>query len=536
MKKLAIFLLPLFFITTTNTVVLSQRGPVEIQWSGEYKEPRSSILTEFIGNDERYSYALRLGIGEGLLSKEGSIFVEKYNSKMKLVKTSEIKLIYKKKRLFFENIQMIGGQIYLFTSFRNKKKKMNFLFVQTINKKTLKLEKDIRVISSVPFRAQYNSGAFNLEFSRDSSKILVLGQLPYQAKAQEKYQIKVLDKSLNPIWNKEIQLPYDDQRFEIEQYRIDREGNVYLLGLIQKDLMRKKRNGKPTYQYTLLTYSQEGEKVKEYKINLKDKFITDLTFRIQKNGDPVCAGFYSDRNSFSIRGTYFFKINKSTGKVYNQGLKEFDFEFLTELMSERNKKRAEKAEKQNDEKKQVELYRYNLDKLILRSDGGAVLVAEQFFIKIETSQYRDIQGYWRTRTQRRYYYNDIIVVNINPKGEIDWASHIPKRQITLNDGGYFSSYAVAVTSKAIYFVFNDNPKNFGTDKKTNKIHSFNGTRSVVTLAEVKPNGSVTKYPLFSNREEGILTRPKVCKQNKKNEMIIYGEKLRKYKFAKVVFK
>ncbi len=527
----AFLLFPFLFLSLT---LLAQRGPVDVDWGNEHKEPRSAVLTDLIGNDVTGYYALRLGTGSGMFSNEGKIFIEKYNMSMKLVKSSEIKLVYKKKDLNFVDIKLIDDKLYLFTSYRNKKRKINYLFAQTISKKSLKLRKDIRIVAQLPARRETLGDAFDIEFSRDSTKVLFFGQLPYQTNKPERYQLQVCNKSLEPIWKKDIELPYPDNKFSVENYRVDRNGNVHVLGVVYEDAFRKRRKGKPTYKYTLITYGADGSDDKEYRIDLGDKFITDLTFRIQKDGNPVCAGFYSDKNSYSVRGTYFFKIDKNSGEIFNQSIKEFDFDFITELYTDRQKKRAAKAEKGSNDDRKAELYEYDLDKLILRSDGGAVLVAEQYYVRIENERYRDAQGYWQFRQQFYYNYGDVIVVNINPDGGIEWASHIPKRQVTVNDGGYFSSYAIAVTGKAIYLVYNDNGKNF--DKtKNNRIHAFNGSRSVVALAEIKPDGSVTTYPMFSNREEGILTRPKVCKQTRSNELIIYGERNRKYKFAKVLF-
>ncbi len=508
-------------------------APVEIMWGEEYKEPRNSALAEFVGEDEEGFYALRLGTGSGIFTKEGKIIVERYNKKMRLVKSNEIKLRYKKKDLNFEELRLINGKLVLFSSYQNRKKKTHYLFAQTLGKKTLQPKNDLRVIEEIPIRSQFQEGTFDIEFSKDSSAVLIFSQLPYQSRASEKYKIQVLNKDLETAWTKDIELPYTDEKFSIENYRISNTGDVYVLGIIYNDTYRRRRQGKPNYKYTLLTYSQNDNLQPEYEISLGDKFITDLTFRIQRNGDPVCAGFFSDRSSYTVRGTYFFKINSDTGEIYDSNSKEFEFDFLTELMSERGKKRAARAEEEGDEKRQAELYEYKLDELIIRSDGGAVLIAEQFYIQTLNNSYRDLStGAWRYRSENRYYYNDIIVVNINPDGSVAWATHVPKRQVTVNDGGYFSSYVMAVTGKAIYLVFNDNGKNFNRDED-DKIYSYNGSRSVVTLAEIRPDGSVLKYPLFSNREEGIITRPKVCKQTGRYEMVIYGERSRSYKFARV---
>jgi hypothetical protein len=125
---------------------------------------------------------------------------------------------------------------------------------------------------------------------------------------------------------------------------------------------------------------------------------------------------------------------------------EFEIDFITQNMTEKLKKKTKKREAKG---KDVELYQYDLDNIVLKDDGGAILVGEQFFIRVVTTT--DAQGNVRTTTH--YYYNDIIVISINPKGEIDWTEKIAKRQHTINDNGYFSSYAMAVNEDKINFIF-----------------------------------------------------------------------------------
>ena len=306
-------------------------------------------------------------------------------------------------------------------------------------------------------------------------------------------------------------LPYSDEQFVIEEYKVDERGNVFLLGVLFKDKVRVRRQGLPNYQYIILAYTQQGEKIDEYQIDLKDKFITDLTFKINRSGELVCSGFYSERGTYSVKGTYFFKIDAATKFVSNTNMKPFDFEFLTDYMGNNEKRRAERAEASGNTNRTPELYRYSLDELILRTDGGALLIAEQYFV--EQVNYSNWDPFLRryvfdpVRFTYYYNYNDIIIVNIRPSGEIEWTARIPKRQVTVNDGGYFSSYARAIVRDRIFFIYNDNARNFDPKNRNQRLFNFNGSNSIITLAEVRKDGSVFSYPLFNNRDAGIITRP-----------------------------
>ncbi|MEM1322656.1 MAG: hypothetical protein AAGG75_20495 [Bacteroidota bacterium] len=516
--------------------------PADIKWGPEMKEPGNSMITKIIGTTPKGFYTLREKTGGGLGDNGTTkIRLEYYNNDMKIMKSNEIALKYKSKKMSFEDVFFLNGKIYLFSSFHNEAKKKNYLFMQEVSIRSLAPRKNLKLLAEMDTRNK-KRGIFDNHISRDSSKILIYNQLPYKKKQPERFALRVYDNEFNELWNRDISLPYNDEKFSIEEYQVDNNGNVFLLGVIYEDKSRVRRNGRPTYEYTILTYTEDGEDAQEYKIRLDQEFLTDMTFRVADNGDLVCSGFYSERGTYSVKGTCFFRIDTESKEIYNLNLKEFDFDFITEYLSDKKKEKLKNAERKGNKKKAPELYRYSLDKLILRSDGGALLIAEQYFVQIRDNfdrfnpAFGGFDPYWNgVRNQDYLYnYNDIIIVNIRPDGEIEWTGRIPKRQVTVNDGGYFSSYAMSIIRDKIYFVYNDNGRNF-EEANSDRIYSYNGKYSVIALTELNRDGSMITYPLFSNAEAEIITRPKICKQIGKKDMVIYGERGRKYKFASLQF-
>ncbi len=516
------------------TVLQAQRDgiPAKITWGEELREPAKTFISKTVSAGPWGFNILRLRQGNVLNGDQ--VFLERYDDRLRLKKSQKIDLRYRNKKREFEDVVKIGGQLYLFTSFNNQVKKKNYLFYQKVSHRLMP-SKDIVKIGEIDTRNKYREGDFDLVLSRDSSKVLIYNQLPYQKNEPERFSLRVFDDQLNEIWTRDITLPYNDDVFEIEEYRIDKEGNVYLLGVIYQERNRLQRRGQPTYGYTVLAYLNGGTETQEYRIELGEKFITDLTFRVGNDGDLVCSGFYSDRGTVSIKGTYFLRMNAKTKEIYNVNYKAFDLDFLTLNMTQGQRRRAERNEKSGNENRAPELYRFSLDDLIMRTDGGAVLVAEQYYV-YEQSFY----SYWNNATRVNYYYhyNDILVINIKPTGEIEWASRIPKRQETVNDGGYYSSYAMATVRDRFYFIFNDNPRNFdGRAQSGNRRVqlNYNGRFSVVSLAEVKIDGSVRIMPLFTNRDADVITRPKICQQSGSKHMLVYGERGRNFRFADLSF-
>ncbi|MBX2872816.1 MAG: hypothetical protein KTR30_11965 [Saprospiraceae bacterium] len=503
--------------------------PAQITWGEELREPAGSKIEQIITAGSWGSYVLRRKQGSTITGEQ--IFLEQYDGKMKLKRSTKVDLRYKGKKREFENVVSVGGQLYLLTSFNNEAKKKNYLFAQELTRQ-LTPRKTLQLIGEIDTRSKFKEGKFDLSISRDSSKVLVYNQLPYKKNEPERFALRVFNNKFEELWQQDVTLPYGDGNFGIEEYRIDRDGNVYLLGVIYEDRSRVRRNGKPTYNYTVLAYTEEGERAQEYRIDLENEFITDLTFRVANNGNLTCAGFYSNKGTYSIKGTCFFQLDVNTKEIASLNLMAFDFDFLTEYMTPGGKNRAERAEVQGKTNRAPELYRYSLDDLILRSDGGAVLVAEQYYV------YQQSYYYWdgSLRYDHYYNYNDVIVVNIQPDGVIEWATRIPKRQETVNDGGFYSSYAMATVRDRFYFIYNDNSRNYQrTNRNRRNLYNFNGRFSVVVVSEIQKDGQLKTFPLFTNRDADVITRPKFCKQNGSRKMMVYGEIGRNYRFANLEF-
>ncbi|MFT3885513.1 MAG: hypothetical protein QM724_08810 [Flavobacteriales bacterium] len=70
---------------------------------------------------------------------------------------------------------------------------------------------------------------------------------------------------------------------------------------------------------------------------------------------------------------FFLRLDRKTKEIVHESFKEFSDEMITSFMTEKEEKKAEK----NDE--DLELYSYDLGNIIRRDDGGAVMVAEQYY-------------------------------------------------------------------------------------------------------------------------------------------------------------
>jgi hypothetical protein len=382
------------------------------------------------------------------------------------------------------------------------------------------------------YESKRNDGDFQYRMSRDNSKLMIYYQLPFKKKDYETYGFQVYDLTMKKLWQNEYTLPYIDGLFGTDKVSVDDQGNAYVLGKLYKDKVKERVKGKANYDFHIFAYKNAGKDTKEYTTAIEGKFITDISFTISDSGDIICAGFYSEKAGNGIRGCFYLAIDSKTKSVKTSNMKDFGIDFITQYMSARQEKKAKKKEDKGEDQ---EIYNYDLDNMVLRDDGGVIVVGEQYYIEARTITTMGANGSMSSRTVYYYHYNDVIVINISPKGIIEWAQKIPKIQVTAEDGGFYSSYAMTVKDDKLYIIFNDSKDNYSLKPGASYKNFEMGKDAIVTMVTVDKSGNTKREALFGHEDVEIITRPKVCEQISANEMLIYGQKKKTHQFAKLTF-
>lgn len=507
----------------------AQQLKPEIKWGKEFRAPKRSSLNDIIGFDKTGIYAIKERYGFGSIRYT----LEHFNNDFVPTRSFDLDLEEDGRDVLIEKIIQLNGKLYLFSSVANSRTKRKILSVQQIDKQTLKPEKVKTRIAEIDFSGELksNSGEFMIRVSRDSSKVLAIYKLPFEKNEPEGFGFHVLTDDFRPLWNKEVKVPYENELFDIETVKVDNDGDVYMLGLIYKEKRKSKRRGSPNYSYRVFAYLERGTVLKEYPLSLEDRFLTDMQIEILNNKNLVCAGFYSDKGTYSIRGTYFLTVDAKTREIKTKSFKEFGIDFIIANMTEGEANRTKRKEERGAEN---ELYEYDLDKLLVGKDGSAMLLGEQYFVKVVT-QSRMVNGTFQYYSTSHYYYNDIIVVKINPAGQIEWAEKIAKRQHTVDDRGFFSSYSMAIVKGQICFIFNDHPKNTGYQGSGRVFNYRGGNESVVTIVSIDQSGKQVRRPLFTSADVDVIIRPKVCEQITSREIILFGQRRKTQQFSLISF-
>ncbi len=467
------------------------------------KKERKTFVQSIIGTDESGTYVRRKS--NKLTSSKNAFILEKYNLNMTKIKVVDFKAEYKGNDLTLEKTLMFNDNLLFFYSYFNKKTETRYIFYESINKNTLRSHDGLKMIAefSEP-QTLFSSGTIYILRSENDKTLACILQLPSKKNMPEQFGFHVFDNKMNSLWNKNIVLPYDSRNFGLVDYLLDDDGNIYLSGINyrgKKPLFGGSRG--TDYTYHVITWMNQGQIKNDFPVKISRKFINDLKLGISLDGELICSGFYSEEGIFSIAGTFFMTIDKENGVIKKSSFKAFDEKFLYDFLSKRAKKKKSKGKDVDDE-----LYQFSLDNIILTDDGGAVLIAEQYYTVVHTT-YSSSGGY---HTYTSYHYNDIIIVYIDNQGEIQWTSKIPKQQSSIDDYGYYLSYALYVSPENLYFVYND--FDYGRPEKGcqfssccffGKAYKYGG----LAITKVSSDGNTQTHTSIAVRKQHLTPVPKI---------------------------
>ena len=516
-------------LVTVTALGQSKTERAQVQWGPELSDSKDGDFQDVFGYTEEHVYMTVL--------QKKEVFIQKMDMGFHVAYKKVLPLEIDKKDHRLELLQVFGERILVFTTFFDKKEKTNNLYLRMFSTLDMSPIGRMQRVADISVDSRRAKGSFDVKSSPDEKTILVNLNLPYEKEASERFGLRVFDDEMNVLWEREVELPYKDSEFAVRDLRVDDDGSVIMVGVKfaeKSEAKELRRDKQATYEYHLLVYRKDDAQPDDHPIRVKDKFLQDLTLSLGDDGDILCGGFFGNKGSFTVRGTFFLRLDRASKAVVHESYKDFSDDFITQYMTEKEEKKAtKKADKKGED---LELYSYDLREIVRTSDGGAVIVGEQYQFYVTTHTMSTPNGGTTTTTTYHYVYNDIIVVNVNPEGNIDWAVKVPKRQHTTNDGGYYSSYALHVKNERIYLVFNDTGENLFL-QSGDKVKQFElkGKDALITLATVDASGMSHREALLAPDRRDAFTRPKACVQIDDDRMFVYAARKKDYRFGVMTF-
>lgn len=503
----------------------SQTQLPEVTWSPPTKMKRSARALQMIGADSSQFYVLRGDLGRGAWDdRKLDLNIDVYNlTSLDFVDSKKIELpVFDRQYIEVVNVVIHNGQLLVLFHAWDDDTGYVRLYGQRLNQ-DVSIQGD--AIALAEYSARRKTGGFAVQASRNQKLLLVYPEVLSERRMMDRLAFKVIDENLETLWEKDLNFPDHEVLTEIDQYRIDSRGHLYLLtGIGNRDkTLRGSDRARSEQVYTLISYDPEINKVKTYEVAVDDKWVTATAFDVTENDDVTVGGFYSNDRQFSIGGAFYFRINGSTKETEATGMMPFTADVMSLFL---RPKQVERGRELND---------FYFDHFIARADGGATFVAEQYFVQ---QSFRTDIATGRQEMLYYYYYNDLLVVDVDREGQVLWTVRVPKEQMSVNDGGQFSSYALAADDENLYIVFNDNPENIELLKanpQSEPKQMYGTRRSVATLVTLSREGKQTREALFSSRDSDVMFKPKVHMATDANTLFLYGQWRKLYRFGRLRF-
>ena len=523
------------FISFITISAYAQFKPTDykLTWGDEQKQTGNTSLGDIIDSNENGFVVLKAKASRKMIATSvNDMFnvnytLEHYTPALKKDKEAYLDLDRFDKNAELLQVVKLKDKLYIFVSVLNKQNKDNELWLGSADYNTLKMDVAKTKLMTLNYDdyTKNNSGTFQIKTSRDDTKLIVYYRKPAYKDQKAEIGFQVYDDNMKMIYQKNQRLAYEEDLLDLEKMLVDNEGNAYSLFKIFNEKRKEEKAGEANYYYLMSSFQQQGEQVKDYKITLPNLFITDMSFTVDDEGQIICSGFYSKEGTLHYQGTYYQRIDTGSGEVLKTSKKPFDAGFVMENLSGREARKNTRKARKGEE---MGLSNFKMGDLVLREDGGCVLVAEQY------------EEIWITSTDSRYSsymlykYNDIIVVNINPDGEIGWSKKFPKRQVARGNSLSFVSYSLAVVNDKIALMYNDHKDNLNIGPNDKPEQILNQKSVITVLSIISVNGEEKKHSLFSLKEAGkIFARPVQSEQIDDYTLIIYCERGKNERFAKL---
>ncbi|WP_291720803.1 hypothetical protein [Bernardetia sp.] len=173
-----------------------------IEMGEEYSISRSGGIGSIVGYDKTGFYLYKYET-KSFFRREN--YLERYDNDLKRTNSEKLEL---PKNCSLVRITQLGEELYIFTEFLDKTAKEKTLFVQQIDKSTLKLKGTAKQIAQISFegKSRFNSGSFGFSVARDTSKVLIYYDLPYEKNANEKFGFHVHSIRWMLVENKNVQV------------------------------------------------------------------------------------------------------------------------------------------------------------------------------------------------------------------------------------------------------------------------------------------------------------------------------------------
>lgn len=348
---------------------------------------------------------------------------------------------------------------------------------------------------------------YNLAYSEDKQNIMIFKI----QKKNEKINFKTLlfNSQLQLQFTSRMQMPYDDRKDVFSDFYVDNDGTFIFAKSVKggsRELVSK---------LILFTKTSLSDKFNENELPLNKSYLDEVTVKVDNvNKRYLLNSFYYNQKRGNIDGLYSAIWDKQANKLLVQNMAEFSDTMKREAKAEGGIKFA-----YND---------FFIRNVTLKKDGGFILSAEDFNTQSRSNPWnrmdylysypylssydyylysRSYYGYYfrpgNASSSTRFYYNNIVIMNVDKAGKLGWTNVIHKDQYDDGDDN-FLSYQIINAGGELHFLFNE----------------LERRNQLIADQSIAPDGKLTRNPTLKSLDKGYQFMPRFAKQVSSKQIIV----------------
>ena len=412
------------------------------------------------------------------------------------------------KYLGFDHKRFDYSQIFFdegkFTFFYTRKERNNRILYGTLYNPELIPDTQLVMIDTL--FGKFGKIPNDLEYIRSENRDKIL--IYYIEEVYNKndiFRYILIDHKLSVIDKGTIILQTKNKRTVFEEVMLENTGKFHIV-------LGEYRTSSYNHasRFWVLSSETEFEKFGHLEVEaVEGNYLNNTKFKVDNNNRSiVVTGFYSDgaKGPAYAVGIFFKVIDLDSVHSTVSQFAPFPKQFL-------NKLRGANSKNTN------RLYTFTIDKILLRQDGGALVIAESNYQSFRSSS--DMYSMYGTPSFNEntitYHFDELLIANMSPNGEMDWKLIILKNQYSTGDYGRYSSYCIMNNAGFLNFIFNDN-----ISSRTNVINFI-----------VKADGESDREILLNSKQMEVYMQPQYGIQISTGEIVIPSVKGNELKLVKL---
>jgi hypothetical protein len=347
--------------------------------------------------------------------------------------------------------------------------------------------------------------------SEDKSKIMI-----YKIqKKNDKFNFTTIlfDDSLKLLHKSRIETPYEDRKDIFSDFFVDNAGNfVFTKGtkLSSRDYLQK---------LMLITKAPLQDAFTLNELNLSGNYLDEIKLKVDNiNKQYLINSLYYVKKNGNVDGLYTAVWDQGNNTLVSQ-----NFAMLNDSI---------RIQAKADGGARFAFNSYFIRDVILKKDGGFILTAEDhstqsrgtpwnrydylygypsfspydsYYLYSPSSYWYSsrFRNYYVVGSQVRYYYENIVVLDLDHEGHLIWSNVVHKSQYD-DDNDNYLSYNYILTGGQIHFLFNE------LERRTQLIND----------QTVSADGKITRNPPLRSLDRGYEFMPRYAKQVSSYQIIV----------------